>query len=179
MPAMPGPGPFIVRAVGLIERFRIVVVLFWMASLTAGVVLGPRLLSATTLEFTAPPHSAAAHAQAILAREFPSQGKIDPIIVVLDRLNGSSVLGADLQAFSEALQSGLPQLPLGHRFLSTPPVQDYYSFAARGLTIMGEKFVKDQWAIIVIQVPRAATEKKRKRKMTAFLFTPFTLSSSL
>ena len=113
------------RYASTLEKGKVIIILFWIATLGVSAWLGPKLISATTNSFAPPSNSEAAAANAVLAEYFPQFNPMDSSFVVY--VYGGDVLGPETEAFERALRAEV----MAHHsaYCETEPcVQSYASY---------------------------------------------------
>jgi hypothetical protein len=81
----PAPGRRLCAYTSFLRRYRYLVLVFWTGMLVAGVLIGPRLLGATSLSLSPPSGTESAKAENALAKAFPSLTDQSPAAVVVRR----------------------------------------------------------------------------------------------
>lgn len=123
------PGPFVHRYTSMIRRARWPLIIFWTITLILATWQGPKLLQKTTLSIKAPSGSPAESAESLLTKFWPKLASETPIICVMDRVDGSSILGNDTRDFQVALYQDLLDYP-DEDLLDESGILGYYIFTA-------------------------------------------------
>eukprot|EP00053_Salpingoeca_punica_P017212 m.165058 g.165058 ORF g.165058 m.165058 type:complete len:848 (+) comp17149_c3_seq7:3642-6185(+) len=118
------PPGWLVRYVREVHNLRYAIVLFWLLCIGMGAWQGLKLISVASIDLSPPPGSLSDVAQDALQSYFPDFATSSPLVILVQQLNGSSVLNQAVADFDAAMQSRLASYP--DSLLKN--VTDYQSF---------------------------------------------------
>ena len=125
-----------------LEKYRIVVIIFWIILLGFGIWLGPRLLDETSSDFDAPEDSPSAIAEKILVEDFQTFANQTSIVVIFRSvIENESVINNETRNLYDTLIEEVNLFENSEIILS---ILGYYSFLDIGYDEAAEQFVSPE-----------------------------------
>eukprot|EP00051_Salpingoeca_urceolata_P014586 m.186049 g.186049 ORF g.186049 m.186049 type:complete len:899 (-) comp18128_c0_seq3:143-2839(-) len=151
------PSPWVVSYVQGVARTRWLVIAFWAVLAGFGLWLAPVLLANCTFAGPDIPGTTSAKANDKLMQYFPETEDL-PVVILLNRTNGKSPLGPDMEKFTHLLSSRLLGLDTSVKATS---VTSYYSLKLMGLDVIANHTITETATIIVVTVDKGISDQTK------------------
>ncbi len=143
---------FIDRYHKFLEKYKIVIIVFWVIILGFGIWLGPRLLDETSSSFDTPENSLSAIAEEVLVEEFPTFANQTSIVIIIRSVNeNESIVNPATRDLSDTIIDQINSFENNEIILS---ILGYYPFIDAGFNEAAEQFVspEERSLLLIVEI---------------------------
>jgi len=157
---------FIRKYTKLLQKYRYVVLAFWIVLGIIGIIFIPKFISATSSEFKIPHNAPSYIANEVLKNEFPQFANTTDFVILI-RSNNSTVLNAEIRDFVYELNNTL----ISSFSSEITSIESYFFYINLGLPEVAKGFVSSNNRTTIIIINYEINTNKRLSEFLYFLRT--------